>query len=133
MKAIDQMGLEGVSVTIDPVEYKGFEYHCGIGFTLFAAGQRGELGSGGRYDVVFGDRKETESATGFTLYMDTVCRATTLEAPGNIVFVSSAESWETIRALQGEGWIVLRGTTEKDAPASCTHEYRDGKIRELKK
>lgn len=133
MGAIDQMGLEGVSVTIDPVEYKGFEYHCGIGFTLFAAGQRGELGSGGRYDVVFGDRKETESATGFTLYMDTVCRATTLEAPGNIVFVSSAESWETIRALQGEGWIVLRGTTEKDAPASCTHEYRDGKIRELKK
>ena len=129
--AIEQLGLENVSVTIDPVEHKGFDYESGIGFTLFAAGARGELGRGGRYDIAFGNSAET--ATGFTLYMDEVCRVMTLAAAGNIVFVSSAESWETIRALQGEGWIVLRGMTEKDAPSSCTHEYKGGKIQELKK
>lgn len=131
-KAVAALGLEGVTVTIDPAEHKGFEYYSGIGFNLFAGGVRGELGGGGRYDVVFGGPGRRESATGFTLYMDTVCRAAKAPEARNIVFVSVAESWDTIRALQGEGWTVLRGTRDKDGLAGCTHEYADGKIRELK-
>src|SRR5579862_4060927 len=38
-----------VSLTVDPVENRGFEYHTGVTFTVFARGIRGELGRGGRY------------------------------------------------------------------------------------
>jgi ATP phosphoribosyltransferase regulatory subunit len=38
-----------LALTIDPVENRGFEYHSGISFSLFARGVRGELGRGGRY------------------------------------------------------------------------------------
>ena len=58
-------------VTVDPGEYRGFEYHNGPSFALFADGVRGELGRGGRY----GGRQGIEEATGFTLYMDSLLRA----------------------------------------------------------
>ncbi|MGB0720670.1 MAG: ATP phosphoribosyltransferase regulatory subunit [Bdellovibrionales bacterium] len=62
-------GLEGVQFTLDPLETKGFEYHKGIAFTVFAKGVNGELGRGGCYAL--GDAL----AAGFTFYMDTVRKA----------------------------------------------------------
>ena len=56
-----------LSLTIDPVESRGFEYHTGVSFPLFALDVRDELGSGGRYLTATG-----EPATGFTLFMDTL-------------------------------------------------------------
>ena len=38
-----------LALTVDPVEYRGFEYHTGIGFTVYRNGSRGEIGAGGRY------------------------------------------------------------------------------------
>ena len=72
--------MPGLQLTIDPVEMRGFEYHTGLCFTLFARGVRGELGRGGRY--MAGDAYAAaggEPATGFTLYIDTLIRA--LPAP----------------------------------------------------
>lgn len=60
-------GLKGVSFTIDPLEVKGFEYHKGIAFTVFAKNVNGELGRGGAYAL-----GSDALASGFTLYMDTV-------------------------------------------------------------
>ena len=59
-------GIEDVQFTIDPLETRGFEYHKGIAFTIFAQGVNGELGRGGAYEL--GDTL----ASGFTFYMDTV-------------------------------------------------------------
>src|SRR5690606_20058367 len=42
-------------VTLDPGEFRGFEYHTGIAFTLFARNVRGELGRGGRYITPAGE------------------------------------------------------------------------------
>ncbi len=44
-----------LSVTVDPVEHRGFEYQTGLSFTLFSKGVRGELGRGGRYHAGQGD------------------------------------------------------------------------------
>ena len=80
--------MPSLKVTVDPVENRGFEYHTGISFAFFARpgderGPLGELGRGGRYDA--GDRASPESATGFTLYTDTIL--STLPAlPGAAVF-----------------------------------------------
>src|SRR5262249_16868438 len=68
--------VPSLQLTIDPVEIRGFEYHTGACFALFARGVRGELGRGGRY--LAGDdllRGKGEPATGFTLYLDTILSA----------------------------------------------------------
>ena len=66
-----------LTLTVDPVEHRGFEYQTGISFILFARGVRGELGRGGRYSTEgpAGADGAPESSTGFTLFMDTVQRA----------------------------------------------------------
>lgn len=124
--AVADLGLN-VSVTIDPVEFKGFEYHCGIGFTLFAKGVNGELGRGGRYNIVRGS--ESESACGFTLYMDTVRQAAPEVEGRKRVYVPDDVAWSAIKALQDEGWITVRGFDGDDALlGTCTHVYKDGKV-----
>ena len=62
-----------LALTIDPVEWRGFEYHSGTSFSLFAGGVRTELGRGGRYSV--GGRGAEEEAAGCTLYLHTLLRA----------------------------------------------------------
>ena len=64
----------GLALTIDPVEWRGFEYHTGTSFSLFAGGVRTELGRGGRYSVE-STGAEAEEAAGCTIYVDTVLRA----------------------------------------------------------
>lgn len=56
-------------VLVDPAELRGFDYHTGLSFVLYAKGIRGELGRGGLYPAA------NEPAAGFTLYMDSVLRA----------------------------------------------------------
>ncbi|CAN0558653.1 unnamed protein product, partial [Laminaria digitata] len=41
--------LPDLTITVDPVENRGFEYHTGVAFTFFSRGERGEIGGGGRY------------------------------------------------------------------------------------
>jgi ATP phosphoribosyltransferase regulatory subunit len=129
-RACRDLGYDDVAVTIDPVECHGYEYEQGISFCFFAQGVHGELGRGGRYDIVFGAPDKTESATGFTLYMDTVRKATAKPMPSRTIFVPAGESWSLIRKFQDEGWTVIRGTGQNKSRGKCTHEYKDGQIQE---
>ena len=67
LKSQSLQELNDVSFTVDPLENKGFEYHKGIAFTIFAKNVNGELGRGGAYAL-----GSEPLACGFTLYMDTV-------------------------------------------------------------
>lgn len=58
-----------LALTVDPGEYRGFEYQSGIAFTVFARGVRGEIARGGRYTTDAG-----ETAIGATVYLDAVVR-----------------------------------------------------------
>ena len=99
-----------VKITIDPVESShGFEYYSGFGFTLFARNVSGELGRGGRYDVHFSGKKPSESASGFTLYMDTVRKAMPAMTKKKVVRVAYDENWNEIRTRQRSGVVVIRG------------------------
>lgn len=124
-KALSELEL-AVSVTIDPLESKGFEYHERFGFTVFAKNVRGELGRGGRYNVYFGADKKGESATGFTLYLDTVRKALPPAEKKNRIGVAAGESWAVIRTLQNDGYVVVRGGS-----ADCTHIYKSGKVEKI--
>lgn len=128
-RALSELQISNVSISIDPLEQKGFEYHDAFGFTLFAQNVRGELGRGGRYPVMFGggehisqllqsvsqkkkasgaEKQVSESASGFTLYMDTIRKALPSSSEKTIVKVKSEESWSKIKKLQEDGNTVLR-------------------------
>ncbi len=91
-----------LSLTIDPVEQRGFEYQTGLSFTVFARGVRGELGRGGRY------RTETgEPATGFTLYTDTVLRAIPGPGPGLRLLLPAGTPYKRAHDLREQGWQTV--------------------------
>lgn len=127
-KALFEIGIADVSVTVDLLESAGFEYHKHLGFTLFSAGVHGELGRGGCYDVRFGKGDECETAKGFTLYMDTIRRACSSGSQPRKLGVLSSTSWAEIIALQKQGWVVLRGTESGIYPEGCSYRYVMGEI-----
>jgi ATP phosphoribosyltransferase regulatory subunit len=93
-----------LALTVDPVEYRGFEYQTSVSFTAFARGVRGELGRGGRYVTQAG-----EPATGFSLYLDSIMRAVGPPARPKRVFLPFSTSLETARDLRRQGWMTVAG------------------------
>lgn len=128
-RVLDLLGQSapGLSVTVDPVEHRGFEYQTGLSFTLFAKGVRGELGRGGRYIAGNG-----EHATGFSLYLDSVLRAVPAMEEGATVYLPYGTAAEAAEALREGGWCTMAGLTpEEDAGEEarrlgCSHIYDAG-------
>jgi ATP phosphoribosyltransferase regulatory subunit len=126
-----------LELTVDLVENRGFEYHTGLCFTLFARGVRGELGRGGRY-LAGGDfADQAEPATGFTLYTDTILRALPARGPARRAFVPLDAPAGTAERLRAEGWSTLAALEDgTDAAAEarrlgCSHVWIAGAIRAL--
>lgn len=123
-------------LTVDPVERRGFEYHTGVTFALFARGLMGELGRGGRYEA--GHNGHSEPATGLTLFMDTVMQATPQGEDAPRVLLPFGTAPDVARTLRNEGWRTLAQLedTNVDAAAEarrlgCTHLLDGGTVREL--
>ena len=136
-----QASAPALTLTLDPVEHRGFEYHTGISFILFARGVRGELGRGGRYvtaqEPERGPEPGSDSATGFTLYMDSVLRALPRPEPARRLYLPADCDPARARSLRGEGWLTLSGL-EQDASAEaearrlgCTHVLLAGEVMTL--
>lgn len=121
-------------VTVDFVEHRGFEYHSGVAFTLFARGARGEVGRGGRYRA---DGLEGEEATGFTLYMDTVLRAATPPQASRRVFLPRGTARAEGAALRAKGYVTIAGLDPGAEPLvearrlGCAWVLRDGRLDEI--
>lgn len=115
-------------VTLDPGEFRGFEYHTGIAFTLFARNVRGELGRGGRYTAPAG-----ETATGFTLYLDSVMRALPPQAVPQLVYLPYGTPRAAAAKLRQDGratWAALAKENieiKKAAKAAGCSHWWDGK------
>ncbi len=92
-------------LTIDPVEYRGFDYHQGIGFSIFAKGLRHELGRGGRYVA------EGEQATGFTLYVTHLLRLLPIPEERRQVLVTTDTPIAKLHALRAEQWATVYAVT----------------------
>jgi len=122
-----------LTLTIDPTDHRGFEYHTGVTFSLLAPAVRGDFGRGGRYVNQAG-----EPATGFTLYLDTLQRALPAPATPNRVFVPIGTPAAQAQKLRGEGWVTIQGleAVKDDAAEArrlgCTRLWRDGHPVELK-
>lgn len=123
--------VPGLTLTIDPVENRGFEYHSGISFVLFARNVRGELGRGGRY---FAGHGAGEPATGFSLFMDTLMHALPGAPPRKRVFVAWGTPAADAGKLRQDGWVTVAAVDQSDdvdAQArrmGCSHVWRSGKV-----
>ena len=131
-----------LSLTIDPVENRGFEYHTGLSFTLFARGIRGELGRGGRYLAggpaapVKGVASGTEPATGFTLYTDTVLRAVPPAPPARRLYLPHGTPRTAGARLRLEGWVTVAGLApaaprDEAKRLNCSHAWIDEAVTAL--
>lgn len=118
-----------LTLTIDPGEYRGFEYQTGVSFTMFARGVRGELGRGGRYEAGVGETREP--ATGFSLYADSLLPALPKTKPQDKLYLPFGTPGADARRLRAEGMRTIRGLESvADIPAEakrlgCSH-YWDG-------
>lgn len=101
-EALNIYGLS-VQITIDLIERRGFTYHNGVGYTLFSPSVRGELGRGGRYRV-----NDSEEASGFTLYMDSLRQAVQMPEINNNKSVPKNTKWDEVKKLQDQGYLVSR-------------------------
>ncbi|RMF08825.1 MAG: ATP phosphoribosyltransferase regulatory subunit [Alphaproteobacteria bacterium] len=119
--------------TIDPGEFRGFEYKTGIGFTLFADNVRGELGRGGRYEIERADGSR-EPATGFTLYIDSLLRALPAASPIEKLYVPWGTRPEAIASLHERGWRTVRALEPIDDDRAeairlgCSHILQNDKV-----
>ena len=133
-KALKIYGLDKkISITVDPIETRGFEYQSFPCFTLFAKGIRGELGRGGAYASQFGE--QSEMACGFTLYMDSVLRALPVKARTKSLLISENVGWLEIKNLQSKGWKTVKCNGSADLKKAekfgATHLFKDGKVKEI--
>jgi ATP phosphoribosyltransferase regulatory subunit len=105
------------------VENRGFEYHCGVAFTLFAPRVRGELGRGGRY--LSGQAREP--ATGFSLFLDSVLRAVAPPRQARRLWLPAGTPDAEAAALRAHGWATVAALAPAADPAleaaaqHCTH------------
>ena len=129
--------IPNVIITLDMVEHRGFEYQTGLSFTLFAAGIRGELGRGGRYNL----NESNEAAIGVSLYLDSILRAAPATKKPNKLFIPFNTHMEFAIDKRKEGWITISGleniTDIKDIEnqarsLNCTHILIENNISILK-
>lgn len=138
-----------LALTVDFVEHRGFDYHTGVAFSLFAEGHAGELGRGGRYrsprpegaavdpEDDPADARLGEPAIGFSLFMEAAGRAAARpEAPARVYLPHGAGAGARA-AVQAKGWVAVRGL----APAAdslaearrlgCGKLWRDGAVLDI--
>jgi ATP phosphoribosyltransferase regulatory subunit len=121
-----------LSVTIDAVESRGFEYHTGVTFSLFAKGAQREIGRGGRYQLGHG-----EPATGATLLVDALLSVVATAAAEKRLWVPFGTARKVIRDLQSQDWIVVAGLEAGQAAEAearrlnCGHYLADGRVVEI--
>ncbi|WP_416896890.1 MAG: ATP phosphoribosyltransferase regulatory subunit [Minwuia sp.] len=121
-----------LSLTVDPGEYRGFEYQSGVAFAIFARGVRGEIARGGRYTTDAG-----ETAVGATVYLDAVVRALTPSEQAPLAYAPYGTSEAHIAAARENGFAVVSGLDPETDPADeaqalgCSHILRNGAVSAL--
>lgn len=116
-------------LTIDPVEFRGFQYENGVSVSIFAPGKHEVLGRGGRYLC-----GEGEPATGMTLYPDAILRVAPKREARKRVYIPAGASQARAAALRRDGYATVAGlapVTDEHAAAraaGCAFLLRDATV-----
>lgn len=120
---------EGVKVSFDLAELRGYDYHSGMVFAAYAPGYADAIAKGGRYDEVGKVFGRARAATGFSLDLrDIVNHLPPAQAPRAILAPHSGDAalQRTVRELRGKGEVVIH-----DLPGHNAHRDELGCDRQL--
>ncbi|WP_297493182.1 ATP phosphoribosyltransferase regulatory subunit [Acidocella sp.] len=121
-----------LQLTVDPVEFRGYQYHTGVCMTLFAPGRQAELGRGGRY--ICG---AAEPATGITLYPDTITRLAPPPTLRQRLYLPHGTSADSAISCRAKGFATVAGLAPLADPMAearrlgCGHIFLNGTITPL--
>ena len=93
-----------VNVILDLSESDYFDYYTGTRFTIFAKNVRGEIARGGRYLLT--NKTIAEHSTGFTCFMDTIIRASSIKEKINKILIPYDTSISRKKELIDMGYII---------------------------
>lgn len=100
-----------VQFTLDATENRGFDYHTGISFSIFASGIEGEIARGGRYKVAFDGKT---SATGFTIYISRLLPILLAPAPKPRIYLPAGTALNEAEKLHAEGYVTVTGLEDEN-------------------
>lgn len=119
-----------LQLTIDPVEFRGWNYHTGLCFSVYINGVSGEVGRGGRYLSDNG-----EPACGLTLRPDLLLPLINSEEfTRERVFVPFGHTIQELSGLRQDGYVLIMGlTSDEDAQAearrlNCNYILQDKEL-----
>lgn len=115
-------GREGVTVSFDLAELRGYSYYRGARFAIYVKGASDALVRGGRYDGIgaaFHPRAAKRAAVGFSLDLKSLAEVVPARAlrtavcapwaaPGDAPADAAADLQRVITALRGQGETVVR-------------------------
>ncbi len=119
-------------IFLDLTEFNKKNYHDGIKFTFFAKNVRGEIASGGRYNIK--NKLREEAAVGFTCFMDTVLRASSFENSSKKILVPYEIKDNIKKNLIKKNFIVfsffgdISDITKSAKKYCCSHIYKNKRI-----
>lgn len=122
---------EGVLVSFDLAELRGYHYHSGLVFTAYAQGYAGPLALGGRYDEIGSTFGRARPATGFSLDLRGLTTALPPAKNGKAILAPYAEDAALearIAELRALGEVVIA-----DLPGHEAHRSELGCDRMLVK
>ena len=123
-----------LSLTMDVLENRGFEYHCGIGFSIFSKQSGHELGRGGRY-IAGIHTARCEPAVGVTLFMSDILAVLDKPEIKQRVYVPYDVSFSQAADLRAKGYITVCGARpgghEEARRLQCSCIYWGGKVQPL--
>lgn len=127
-----QLHYPDVNISIDAAEADYFDYHTGIGFSIFSRKTAVELGRGGRYHIQQSEHQE--AASGFTLYVDSVSALVPVQPMPKKILVSIATANDVIASLHQQGFYTLFASSREAAlkvqaqSLQCYGWYENGNI-----
>lgn len=114
---------------IDLTELRGYHYHTGVVFAVYAGHHSDEIARGGRYDDIGKAFGRARPATGYSTDLKRLARfsGTNEESRVSGIFVaeSGAEPWDHVMQLRAQGERVvtqLPGSSLDAASARCDRE-----------
>lgn len=91
-----------LNITIDSLVNDRFNYHSGIGFSIFTKAAPFEIARGGRYNL-----DEFETAIGSTIYVNQLIKIIKPAKQKQQITVNFSDSKEKITQLQSQGYDVV--------------------------
>ncbi len=124
-----------LSVTVDVLENRGFEYHTGIGFSVFSKQNEHELGRGGRY-IAGMDGAVSQPAVGVTLFVADILNVLNDREVKKRVYVPMDVSFSQAAQLREKGYVTVcalksGNDIEEARRLSCSWIYSSGCVQPL--